>query len=189
MRNTFVQKLDVKTDSERVLNEIEQLISVYGWGTTNQLCLNHRENTTDQWFDGCGSRLNRETGTIKYSEYDFKYWNTDISEWLQSEFNSLIQTRNFKIGRTRAMLLRPKTGLSVHSDSEVRYHLVLQTNSYCYIAEDYTGSPRAAINGIRATCYHLPLNNHWYLVNTRQQHWVYNGGNTDRIHVVICGES
>ena len=35
-------------------------------------------------------------------------------------------------------------------------------------------------------CYHIPADGQWYHVNTVKTHWVYNGGSTPRIHIVVC---
>ena len=40
--------------------------------------------------------------------------------------------------------------------------------------------------GIKANCYHLPMDGQWYKVDTTKTHWVYNGGDSPRIHLVVC---
>jgi len=79
------------------------------------------------------------------------------------------------------MRLMPKTGLTVHADSSVRYHYVLETNEYSYIY--YISKNTGPIKTIG---YHLSDDSSFYRINTLQEHYVYNGGNTPRIHIVIC---
>ena len=81
------------------------------------------------------------------------------------------------VGRVRYMRLMPKTGLTVHRDSEHRLHYVLETNPYSYVCNHLENA---------ALCRHLPADNNFHLVDTTQDHFVYNGGKTERIHLVIC---
>ena len=77
------------------------------------------------------------------------------------------------------MRLLPKTGLSVHSDTSERYHLVIKTNKDAFIAQTMNNI------GIAAVCYHIPADTTFYKVDTTKKHFVYNGGNEERIHLVI----
>jgi hypothetical protein len=75
------------------------------------------------------------------------------------------------------MRLMPKTGLSVHADSSVRYHFVLKTNPHAYIAHTFQAG---------ALCFHIPADDTFYKVDTTKHHFVYNGGHEPRIHLVVC---
>ena len=76
------------------------------------------------------------------------------------------------------MLLEPKKGLSIHKDFDFRYHLVLNTNANALFGETMQGD-------VKAVCYHIPADGHVYKVDTTREHFVYNGGWEDRIHLVI----
>ena len=93
--------------------------------------------------------------------------------------NELCKLQNIKIGRARFMRLLPKTGLTVHADNSERYHLVINTNKDAFIAQTMNNG------GIAAVCYHIPADGYFYKVDTTKRHFVYNGGQVDRIHLVV----
>jgi len=179
----FIKKLDTVGDVELMNQSLSEILDVTDWGTKNQIGLNYRGGTTDTWHDAAGSLYVKNTGDFISDEYSFTEWNK-LPQYLTSQLNLIVEQEKFKIGRVRFMRLLPKTGLSVHSDREFRYHFVVKTNQHAYIAQDYSKSPVA----LKAVCFHIPADSHWYKVDTRMSHWVYNGGDEERIHLVVCGE-
>ena len=113
------------------------------------------------------------------SESDFTEWNP-VGNYTKEIIEQLGDFLKTKFGRIRYMRLMPKSGLSVHADFEVRYHLVLKTNPYAYFGEEVTDDQ------ISAKCYHIPSNGHFYKVNTLKNHFVFNGGWDPRIHLVLA---
>lgn len=183
----FIQRAMVSSDRQLILDELQGILAHTEWSSSNQLGLNHRAGAQNIWHDASGSLFNNETQTYTADEDNFNTWNIDTDSYVRQQIELLATKEQVKLGRCRFMLLRPKTGLSVHTDREVRYHLVLQTNSKSYVAVNEMGIDlKKSILPSRATCYHLPADNCWYRVDTRQTHWVYNGGSTDRIHLVVC---
>jgi hypothetical protein len=185
----FIRRLELMSDSEAVLQNLNNILEQTVWLPQNQIGLNHRPDATDPWKDGVGSLYDRVNNKFISNESDYSVWNKSLAvSYVKSQIELLSQSENFSPGRIRFMRLLPKTGLSVHKDAEVRYHLVLKTNSKAYVCRktidtdiDISCLPESA------TCYHMPQDNHWYCVDTRQVHWVYNGGDTERIHLVVCG--
>jgi hypothetical protein len=183
----FIQRTTVTSDRQLVLDELGGILSHTEWSSSNQLGLNRREIAQNDWHDASGSLFDNETQTYTADEGDFNIWNIDAGSYVRGQIELLASSEQVRLGRCRFMLLRPKTGLSVHTDREVRYHLVLQTNSKSYVAvNEISINLKKSVLPSRATCYHLPADNCWYRVDTRQTHWVYNGGGTDRIHLVVC---
>lgn len=184
----FLKRLDLTTDSSRVFNELQNVLDKQEWGESNQIGLRHRPDAANKWTDAVGSLYNRNEGVKLSSERMFTEW-TISSDWYVRQQIEILQRRlNIEIGRVRFMRLLPKRGLSVHKDDEVRYHLVLKTNPKAYMARasNFVIEQNSA-ETVVATCYHIPADEHWWRVDTREVHWVYNGGDEERIHLVVCG--
>lgn len=191
----FIKKLNFVSDSDRILNELHTILehpeagSI--WASKNQVGINSRPASTEPWSDGVGSLLKNSSdyGTLRASESDFTVWNLDEDSYLRQQVVGMAAATGFTPGRVRIMRLKPKTGLRLHPDTEERYHLVLQTNFQAmighHVREDFTERSDLPSLGI---VYRIPKDNTWYKVDTTEVHWVYNGGNEDRIHVVVSGE-
>lgn len=145
---------------------------------SNQISLRHRPGHED-WFDGIGS-LKDKQGVQLAEEKDFTVWNKLLPEYTKQVLEELQEKENIKLGRVRYMRLRPKTGLRVHFDFEERYHLALVTNRFSMFGHYYEGAEEVA------KCYHIPADGIFYKVNTTLPHFVYNGSNEERIHLVCC---
>ena len=147
--------------------------------TINQISLRHRQNATgDLWADGNGSLVNRETGNILAVESDFSQWNAKLPEYTKQVLEQLMSTEKVNFGRVRYMRLMPKTGLTVHTDTEQRYHLVLTTHRFAMFGHVYEGGEELG------KVYHMPADGHFYKVDTTLGHFVYNGSMQERIHLV-----
>lgn len=182
----FIKKLSLSGDVGQHNVSLQKILKECDWPEGNQIGLSYREDATDQWLDAVGSLYDKQNKNFLGRESEFVKWNQHVDDYLKNQLIQLQQNQNINLGRIRFMRLRPKTGLSVHKDTEVRYHFVLTTNSACYISnvksELCTNSAIPAAGKI----YHLPCDGYWYLVDTREHHFVYNGGATDRIHLVVC---
>ena len=185
----FLRKTAVITDTNIIWQELEIILANYcQWQSRNQIGVNYRPGAENIWLDNTGSLYDRQENIKIGDESDFTEWALDSTNYIRSEVQRLSERENFKIGRVRFMRLLPKTGLSVHYDEETRYHLVLQTNMFSYIAVNRYGEGNYGYNTelkITSHCYHIPGDNHWYWADTTKYHWVYNGGDTERIHLVV----
>lgn len=185
----FIEKLDFSTDLNLLLQDLHYVENNIGWPEyfesagrayhANQIGLTYRKGAEFPWFDAGGSLYDKESKHFIGKETDFTEWN-DIGNYTKNIINSLSEKYHTKFGRIRYMKLIPKTGLSVHSDFESRYHLVLKTNPYCYVAEEIKE------DGISAKCYHLPADGYFYKIDTLRNHFVFNGGWEPRIHLVLA---
>lgn len=177
----FIKKLDLTADVLQVSNDLDQILTLSSWGVENQIGLTYRKEATgDLWKDCVGSLYNRETGLDIANEEEFTEINAHVPPYILSKLNELALVENFKLGRVRFMRLPSKSGLTVHADTSVRYHLVLKTNPHAYIAHTFNSG------NIGALCFHIPSDGHFYKVDTTKHHFVYNGGLEPRIHLVIC---
>lgn len=181
--NTFIEKLDTVSDTSIINNELQTILKVTNW-SKNQIGLRHRANAENIWSDSVGSMYDYTTKSFKYTEADFNNWSVSENTYVRQQIELLSEKLNFKVGRVRFMKLLPHCGLSIHYDNELRYHLVIDTNPKSYICVNNAVSNNNL--EIVSQCYHIPKDNHWYKVNTKKIHWVYNGGETERIHLVVC---
>jgi hypothetical protein len=181
--NTFIEQIDQKSDVDKINSELTEILKNTSW-QNNQLGLRHKSKSVNVWHDSVGSLYDHSTKTFKSKESDFNMWSLNENSYIREQITLLSSKLNFEIGRARFMKLLPFSGLSVHQDSEYRYHLVIKTNPKSYICVNsklYSDNIEPL-----AQCYHLPKNNQWFKVDTTKTHWVYNGGNTERIHLVVC---
>jgi len=184
----FISKLSSGVDFNKFAMESKTIINKVGWGPTNQIGLKCRPDAINKWFDSAGSLYDSHKMNKIANEWDFSEWNLPPDSYIRQQIELLESNEGFKCGRVRIMKLLPHAGLSVHRDSEVRYHLVLKTNKHSYIAENIIEDSDSTLQSV-AKCYHLPPDSIWYKVDTRKFHWVYNGGEEERIHLVVCGEA
>lgn len=177
----YIKPTQLFHDHSKMVNDVDKIIQQAGWGDKNQISLNSRPSDQNPWHDGVGAVTNRATGERLIYESDFTVWN-DIPEFIKNSLLELQYQEKITFGRIRLMKLQPQRGLSVHADFETRYHYVIQTNMRCYFGfsqiEDQTQPT--------AFCWHMPSDGQWYHVDTTKLHFVYNGSNTDRIHIVAC---
>lgn len=173
-----IQNLDINLDQIKI--DLDKILTYTQWLPENQIGLTYRVGATDLWKDSAGSLYDRENLIELSSENAFTEFNQNVPSYTIDILDQLAKQENFKLGRVRYMLLESKKGLTVHYDTSIRYHLVIETNPYSYIAHTTKTS------SVKAMCYHLPADGHFYRVDTRQEHFVYNGGAEPRIHIVIC---
>lgn len=177
----FVKKIENLTvDLDQVKQDLSEILKSAQWLPENQIGLTYRVGATDPWKDSVGSLYDRENLIELDSETAFTEFNQTVPNYTTAVLDQLAKQENFKLGRVRYMQLESKKGLTVHKDTSIRYHLVIETNPYSYIAHT------VKTNSVKAMCYHLPADGYFYQVDTRQAHFVYNGGTESRIHLVIC---
>jgi hypothetical protein len=173
----MIEKLDFKVDLPMVVKDIETVANMARWNEDNQIGLTHRPGAPYMWKDAVGSLHNDTTK----SENEFTEINYLIPLTLKQMLIDFAEFQGIHLGRVRIMRLPSKRGLTVHRDTTVRYHLVINTN----IDSFFGFRDLRQVDGVAAKCYHIPADGHFYKVDTTKIHFVYNGGKTDRIHIVI----
>ena len=177
----MIEKLDFKADMLSVLKDIYTIVNMCPWDDEHQIGLTHRPGASNLWKDAVGSLYDATGKSTGVSEYQFTELNAQVPETLKTLLLDFAQSQNIKLGRVRIMRALPKRGLSVHRDTSVRYHLVLKTN----IDSFFVFRELKQVDGVAAKCYHMPADGHFYKVDTTRFHFIYNGGKTERIHLVI----
>jgi hypothetical protein len=179
----YINKTTVSADIEQMNRDLESILILRPWPEVvdvgNQIGLRHRLNAVDPWLDAHGSLYDSQQQKFVASETDFSKWNSATPAYTRSVVEDLAQKQGFTIGRVRYMRQPPKRGLSVHRDLETRYHFVLKTNPFAFFGFTQPGP-------VTAQCYHIPSDGYFYHADTTQEHFVYNGGWEERIHLVIC---
>ncbi len=184
----FITKTNYTADLEKMKEDLDRLLAKYPWPSEdihrkmpgNQIGLRHRPGAEDQFLDASGGLYDKTLQKFTAMESDFSEFNSLAGEYTKEVLNKLAELEGVTLGRIRYMRLMPKTGLSVHPDFEVRYHYVFETNKYAFFGD-------ATIDGdIKARCYHIPADGHFYKVDTTREHFVFNGGWEPRIHLVVC---
>ena len=185
----LIKKLDITSDSDLVLNDLNSLLPSMPtdvWNSKNQMGLRYRNNATNIWEDSVGSLFDYNLKTHVGFERDFTNWCINTDYYVRQEIEKLENVLGIKTGRVRFMRLQPRKGLTIHRDSEERYHLVLKTNSNALFgfAQSPTMNESSDLPAVGIS-YHIPKDNHWYKANTTEFHWVFNGGFEERIHLVV----
>jgi hypothetical protein len=190
----FIEKLDYTADLNQMNSDLDKVISELGWleskivkdGRTyppGQIGLNYRIDAEYPWYDASGSLYDTKKNEFIDKETSFTEWNP-IGEYTKTIIEKLKKSLDINFGRIRYMRLMPKTGLSVHQDFDVRYHYVLKTNDRSFFG---LAEPMIDENGVSsARCYNIPADGHFYRIDTRRNHFVYNGGWEPRIHLVFA---
>lgn len=136
----------------------------------NQIMIQTRDNSIDDWFGGVGRSNNVNNS-----------WTTEFCCTQPSLIGSAIEEYLYwlevPVFRTRIMVMRPKTSYSLHFDSSPRVHLPVITNTHAYF-----------IFKEPAELIHMPADGTAYWVDTRHTHSYMNGSDDIRIHLVSAVE-
>lgn len=159
---------------EKIRQEVHSFIQKYPFQPT-QVCLNDRGLGSEfNPYDGVGTAYDDESKKMKFNESDFTRWAPELEGTETLAQIRKLEDVGFKVGRARFMLLRPRSCYSFHHDVTERIHLVIQPD------------PRAVMLFLPNTILNIPCDSRFHLVDTTRTHSAMNGGNNDRIHLVIA---
>ena len=98
-----------------------------------------------------------------------------IKDYKDTYFKEVVETlqKNYKIGRVRILLKKPRSTLSWHRDPEPRLHIPIITNP-------------GSIMVIDNVAKHMPADGSVWITNNKKYHNAFNGGEENRIHLVAC---
>jgi hypothetical protein len=167
---------DIKTiktdiDIERIYTELETFVlnedkfqdQINDSYLSVQICLQGIDAEMDPYF---GSRTLKHITDEGFDEEDFNVFLFPELDYT----NSIIEDLN--MFRTRVMILKPKTCLSLHADPRKRIHIPIDTNENCFLMIDQYA-------------HHLPADGSAYLVDTTKLHTPINASlGTNRMHIV-----
>ena len=176
------EKLDIKFDIQKLQLATNELFSQMSWQqhVVKGLCMTQipgdpssadGDKLRGVFYtkpDSSGEEVKREKAIDEshYTEFveDFK------GTYFEEVYNEL--SKKHKLGRVRLLLLEPRNSLSWHRDPEPRLHIPIFTNPGAHIVID---------NEVK----HLPADGGVWFTDTRRYHTVFNGGEENRIHLVM----
>ena len=167
---------DVKTiktdiDIERIYTELETFVlnedkfqdQINDPHLSIQICLQGINAEMDPYF---GSRTLKHITDEGFVEEDFNVFLFPELDYT----NSIIE--DLYMFRTRVMVIKPKTCLSLHADPKKRIHIPIDTNENCFIMIDQYAQ-------------HLSADGSAYLVDTTKLHTSINASlGINRTHIV-----
>jgi Aspartyl/Asparaginyl beta-hydroxylase len=168
-------KIDLNFDIAKLQEELEHILTLTQWHSVeNQISLQYTQGEEDNaWYSGCGKlgEWRDKKWFPRFKEKDFNIINPALKG---TYFEHVLNNMPFKPVRTRIMNLEPKRCYSVHRDDTNRYHLALVTNYHARFI--FTKEEKV---------YHIPADGNLYFVDTIKEHTAINGGNENRIHMVL----
>ncbi|MCB0365055.1 MAG: aspartyl/asparaginyl beta-hydroxylase domain-containing protein [Bdellovibrionaceae bacterium] len=112
-----------------------------------------------------------------FDERNYSVWDPAVFGTYLEDVFRMVKGR---ITRARFAVLPPNSGVVPHigmvTKYTVRLHVPIKTNPYCFNF--------AMVRG-RLVMYHMQPNT-WTLLNTSYQHWAYNYGSEDRVHLILA---
>jgi hypothetical protein len=184
MKN-FIERTDVESGLISMRRDLDYIVGRIGWPkkiskdgktlSSNQIGLTHRPGAENQSMDNIGS-LYMQTAA---KESEFTEFHEFLGSYTRDALSRLCEEEGVCLGRVRYMLLPEKTGLTVHTDMEIRYHYALRTTPNAFFGEVVSDGE------VSAKCYNIPSDGYFYRVDTTRPHFVYNGSREPRIHLVI----
>jgi len=157
-------------DFERIKTDTLSILERYSWP---QIGLTHsiKEMTAEEkLLESVGSIKDPDTGKFKFAETDFVVFNEEFKGTALYEMYQSLEN----IGRFRIMTMMGPVCYTIHNDLTRRYHYVIETNPDCIFL----------FPGLRQQ-FHIPCDQHLYLVDTRFRHTFVNGSRQRRIHLVL----
>ena len=186
--NEYVQKYEnISFDINKMREAVDQLIKIRpfeqpqkdGLLKSNAICLNYDEKELDEWFGGNvrgkywtypKSDWNEEERLININEEEYTEVCSQFKNTYIEEVYNIIKSQ-WKIGRMRFLMKPPRSCLSWHRDPEKRIHIPIITNPGCRMV-------------IEDESYHMPADGSVYITDNSKYHNFFNGGETDRLHLV-----
>lgn len=186
MNKDFISTTSFKFNLEILKKETELLLSNPLYREEEQICFTGR-SPDDHFLTGTGSLfykfhdndkkrgggLERVESLEGLEETDFKFF---LKEFKNTYFYSIYQeiSKEFNIGRVRAMTLKPKSCYTFHVDLYPRLHLALLSDSnICGLIHD-------------EKVFRIPVDGRVYLVDTTLEHTAFNSSfDFFRTHLIL----
>ena len=164
----LIEKLDYQFNFKKLKNECPNITRDTLGLRMKGLSIQHRKNILDPWniIDGLESIRHYDKNC---TEEDF---NIIHKNFINTEYESIIT--DFKLVRSRLMLLESTRCYSIHQDTSWRLHIPIVTNPGClFYFPDHKEH------------FHLEEGK-VYKVNTTERHTFLNTSTEDRIHFIGC---
>ena len=164
----LVEELDYQFNFIKLKNECPNITRDTLGLRMKGLSIQHRKNILDPWniIDGLESIRHYDKNC---TEEDF---NIIHKNFINTEYESIIT--DFKLVRSRLLLLENTKCYSIHRDYSWRSHIPIETNPGClFYFPDHKEH------------FHLEERK-VYKVNTTKRHTFFNASTEDRIHFIGC---
>lgn len=142
--------------------------------------LNHKDPLTF----GCGSLYSYVTNKWIAEEKDFdtiidQFANTYLADTINDVALYAKEKYNLEIGRSRLMILRPKSCLTFHTDTgaTMRFHIPIITNQDCMFIHNV---PHPIVSK-------MPTAGQLYTFDSSIPHTAINASREQRVHLVMVG--
>lgn len=162
-------RLNKKVDLISLKRDAAKILARYPFNDKMQVCLTHRPGVLDP-----KQKAYEGTGRLRgLHEMDFCIFNEEFKDTYI--FNLFAKgSHAYQFGRMRLAILPSHHCYSVHRDvSFRRSHIAIYTNPKCYILFPEKGA------------YHIPADGFIYSMNVQEEHTALNGGDSDRIHLIM----
>ena len=145
----------------------------------NAICVNQKPNDPKSISGGNlrgkywtypKSDWNEEERLININEAEYTEVRSPFKDTYIEEVYNIIKSK-WRIGRMRFLMKPPRSCLSWHRDPEKRIHVPIITNPGCRMV-------------IEDESYHMPADGSVYITDNSKYHNFFNGGETDRLHLV-----
>tara|TARA_B100001996_G_scaffold76295_1_gene56367 strand:- start:113 stop:748 length:636 start_codon:yes stop_codon:yes gene_type:complete len=145
----------------------------------NAICVNQKPNDPKSISGGNlrgkywtypKSDWNEEERLININEAEYTEVCSPFKDTYIEEVYNIIKSK-WRIGRMRFLMKPPRSCLSWHRDPEKRIHVPIITNPGCRMV-------------IEDESYHMPADGSVYITDNSKYHNFFNGGETDRLHLV-----
>lgn len=160
---SVVKFLETVDDFEQLRREVLSLVSNYRT-EDNQIILQTDVPDVTNWYAGTGSLrlLNKE-------EKSFVHIQPELTGSVIEKF-----IKKYNAYRSRIMTVSSRKCYSIHSDPSYRIHIPIETNLMSYM-----------VWPMESIVYKFdPQNVYW--TDTKKMHTFFNGGTSERIHLVLC---
>ena len=162
MRDIDIERIYTELDTF-ILNDDKFQDQINDLHLSVQICLQGIDAEMDPYF---GSRTLKHIADEGFKEEDFNIFLFPELDYT----NSIIE--DLYMYRTRVMILKPKTCLSLHADPAKRIHIPIDTNENCFLMIDQYA-------------HHLFADGSAYLCDTTKSHTPINASlGTNRMHIV-----
>lgn len=167
--------INADIDVKQLLKEVDDILELTTWHQyDSQISLQHRiQDAGNPWHSGVGT-IGEWQGSQWVPYFDEREFNIINPALSGTYFEELLKSMPFVPVRSRLMRMSPKKCYSIHVDETNRYHVALKTNYHARFV--FTERERV---------FHIPADGNIYWVDTLQEHTAMNGGNEDRIHLVM----
>lgn len=159
--DNFIQ-LPYRFDLDKLKEDVYNVVNESGWGEKNQICLTHPPDN-ESWFAGSGSFINNRT----FTEMNMFL----VDSYYEQVHHTLMN--DYPFNRVRIMKLPGQKCFSLHSDTNKRIHIPIETNEQCLMIID-------------DEVKRMPADGSAWLTNTTRPHTALNGNLIfDRLHLLF----